>query len=439
MKALYWFTKDLRLQDNPGLAQAAQAQQLLCVFVVQPEWLRPGRYQQRAMGEARWLFCWQSLQALETELKSLGQRLHIALGDPAAVLPALCQQHGLDHLFTQRNPGSDEAQLWQRLQQAMPKVQLSAVDQHGLFSEKDLPVALADLPPTFSAFRRRIEKQPLWSNAEMLTPTELPPAPGFPEDARGLCPPRDDSIQLPFKAGSAAATAHLYEYTLGQRHLGHYKATRNHLADRTGSSHLSPWLSTGALSARTVAQRIQDYEAKHGANDSTYWLWFELLWREYFLWQAFALQERLFSVSGLQSHRRRGAFYPQRFKAWTQGTTEWPLVNAIMNELRETGWISNRARQIAASALVYDLDLDWRYGAAWFEHCLLDYEVGSNWGNWQYIAGVGADPRGGRHFNIEKQTEQYDPQGNYIQRWRGVAEQPVQRHTVDAADWPLGY
>lgn len=438
MKAIYWFTKDLRLQDNPALALAAQADQLLCVFVVQPEWLRPGRYQQRAMNERRWLMCWQSVQALEVELKTVGQRLHIAVGDPAAVLPALCQQHGLDHLFTQRNPGADEHQLWSRLQQAMPQVRLTAVDQHGLFSEPDLPMALTDLPPTFSAFRRQIEKQNLWSAPVTPMCTELPPAPGFPEDARSLCPVRDTSLKLPMQAGSAAAIAHLNNYTLGQQHLGHYKITRNHLADPSGSSHLSAWLATGALSVRTVAQSILDYEALHGANESTYWLWFELLWREYFLWQAFTLQKKLFSVSRLQSHRQKGVFYPHRFKAWTAGSTEWPLVNAIMNQLRETGLISNRSRQIAASALIYDLGLDWRFGAAWFESCLLDYEVGSNWGNWQYIAGVGADPRGGRHFNIHKQTEQFDPNGHYIKQWHGVVEHPVQRHTVDAADWPLG-
>jgi len=439
MKALYWLTKDLRLQDNPALTMAAQADQLLCVFVVQPEWLRPGRYQQRAMNEQRWLFCWQSLLAFETELKALGQRLHIAVGDPATVLPALCQQHGLDHLFTQRNPGSDERQLWRRLQQAMPRVQLTAVDQHGLFPEDTLPMALEELPPSFSAFRRQVEKHQLWSHATAPTLTALPPAPGFPEDARGLCPPRNTALQLPISAGSPAAMAHLDRFTFGEQHLSHYKDTRNHLEDPTGSSHLSAWLATGALSARTVAARIRDYEAQFGANESTYWLWFELLWREYFLWQSFRLNEALFSVSGLQTKRLRGAFYPHRFKAWTAGTTEWPLVNAIMNQLRQTGFISNRSRQIAASALIYDLDLDWRYGAAWFESCLLDYEVGSNWGNWQYIAGVGADPRGGRHFNIAKQTEQYDPHGEYIKRWQGVAAQPVQRHTVDAADWPLGY
>jgi deoxyribodipyrimidine photo-lyase len=88
-----------------------------------------------------------------------------------------------------------------------------------------------------------------------------------------------------------------------------------------------------------------------------------------------------------------------------------------MQQLNHPGYLSNRGRQIAASSLVYDLGLDWRAGAGYFENRLVDYDVASNWGNWQYIAGVGADTRGGRHFNIAKQTRQYDPDGSYVDRW----------------------
>jgi deoxyribodipyrimidine photo-lyase len=131
------------------------------------------------------------------------------------------------------------------------------------------------------------------------------------------------------------------------------------------------------------------------------------------------------------------AFYPERFEKWCQGTTPYPLVNACMRELKQTGFLSNRGRQIVASCLVNELALDWRYGAAWFENQLCDYDVASNWGNWQYIAGVGVDPRGGRHFNLQKQTEMYDPKHEYIERW---APGPVIENldTRDAADWPLG-
>ena len=108
----------------------------------------------------------------------------------------------------------------------------------------------------------------------------------------------------------------------------------------------------------------------------------------------------------------------------------------LMHQLVATGWMSNRGRQIAASCLVNELDIDWRYGAAFFEKHLIDFDVASNYGNWQYIAGVGADPRGGRHFDLEKQAKLYDPEGEFTQRWEGYAE-PQPEFVTDAADWPI--
>ena len=107
-----------------------------------------------------------------------------------------------------------------------------------------------------------------------------------------------------------------------------------------------------------------------------------------------------------------------------------------MKQLNETGYMSNRGRQIVASCFINELELDWRFGAAYFEQQLIDYDVAANWGNWQYIAGVGADPRGGRHFNIEKQQRQYDPQQTFIQKWKGQVTAP-RLDSVDAADWPI--
>ena len=107
-----------------------------------------------------------------------------------------------------------------------------------------------------------------------------------------------------------------------------------------------------------------------------------------------------------------------------------------MNELRQTGYLSNRGRQIVASCFVNELAMDWRYGAAYFEQALIDYDVASNWGNWQYLAGVGADTRDKRHFNLEKQTQQFDPKGRYIKKWNADSSiQPLD--SVDAADWPI--
>ncbi|WP_459782420.1 FAD-binding domain-containing protein, partial [Photobacterium sp. R1] len=106
-----------------------------------------------------------------------------------------------------------------------------------------------------------------------------------------------------------------------------------------------------------------------------------------------------------------------RFQQWCNGKTGYPIVDACMRQLNQTGYMSNRGRQLVASCFVHELALDWRYGAAYFEQQLIDYDVASNWGNWQYLAGVGADPRGWRYFDLEKQTKMYDPDGDFIHRW----------------------
>ncbi|MGR6839574.1 FAD-binding domain-containing protein [Aliivibrio wodanis] len=143
-----------------------------------------------------------------------------------------------------------------------------------------------------------------------------------------------------------------------------------------------------------------------------------MLWREYFQWLALQLGSQLYRFQGGAEHEPLTHYFDDRFTQWCEGNTSHPLVNACMKELNSTGYMSNRGRQIVASCLVNELGIDWRFGAAYFQQQLIDYDVASNWGNWQYIAGVGADPRGGRHFNIEKQTRQYDPDGHYTNKWQ---------------------
>lgn len=440
MRTLYWLTRDLRLHDNAALLAASRSQQLLLVYVVDPRWFVADQFQCRPVGDHRWRFLWQTLTNLERELRTLGQRIHIAFDKPERLIPELVRQHGIEQVIRSRQPGTDEAAQWQLLKDALPGISFHQYETLGLFTQGSLPMALSELPDTFSQFRKQIEKsgQRTGDALRIRTPGSLPPAPGFPEDNRGDCPPipkpqHTESIT----GGEAAGLARLNDYLFVHHHVASYKETRNALDDPTAYSGLSSWLANGSLSAREVSETLANYEQVHVKNDSTYWLWFELLWREYFLWYAFRHGANLFRRDGVQRKKRPWTFYPHRFKAWCQGNTEYPLVNAAMNQLRETGFISNRSRQIVASCLINELELDWRYGAAWFEEQLVDYDVASNYGNWQYQAGVGADPKGPRHFNLNKQSRQFDPNGEFIKRWRGESEQPVGLHLVDAADWPV--
>jgi deoxyribodipyrimidine photo-lyase len=119
----------------------------------------------------------------------------------------------------------------------------------------------------------------------------------------------------------------------------------------------------------------------------------------------------------VQGIARSRNFEPNKFQQWQQGETGFPIVDACMRQLSKTGFISNRGRQLVASCFVHELGLDWRYGAKYFEYQLIDFDVASNWGNWQYLGGVGADPRGHRQFNLLKQTEIYDPDHEFINQW----------------------
>jgi len=304
---------------------------------------------------------------------------------------------------------------------------VKTVWQSTMVALDDLPFVADALPDVFSTFRNMVERASLAPRPPLPEPLRFPPLPdisrypipkyqrpviqGAKPDARSSFP-----YHLPeFSGGETVAATHLARYL--SRKLPHtYKDTRNGLSGMDYSSKLAPWLATGAISARTIYAELKQFEAEHGANDGTYWLWFELLWRDYFRLLHLKFGRQLYLAKGLGDNRMPThdtlAFY-----YWCQGETGQPLVDAGMRELAATGYLSNRLRQIVASYLIHDLACDWRAGAAWFESQLIDYDVYSNQGNWLYIAGRGTDPRGGRRFNPIKQAHDYDPDGAYQALW----------------------
>ena len=429
MRQLHWFQTDLRLADNPALASAKDATTLLCVYLMPKP--RPW-CNLTGLGPQRDRFLRETLQELKDQLQALGQDLMVLEGSPELVLPNIVDRFSIDHVTTNFTPGWYESQAITFLEQKLPAT-LSVFRGNHLFDAEQFPFAVEDLPDTFSPFRRRVEK--LNTSSPIPAPDSLPPPPSAQFDAipRAAVSPHPG---LPLPGGTAAGLRRLDQFLFQTHAIADYKQTRNDLDGLSGSSTLSPWLANGALSARTVAHAIFRYEREEIANDSTYWLYFELLWREFFHWRAVIDGPSLFRQSGRSGRRLLTTFEPRQFARWCAGDTDYPLVNALMRQLVATGWMSNRGRQIAASCLINELGLDWRYGAAFFEQQLIDYDVGSNYGNWQYIAGVGSDPRGGRHFNLAKQAAQYDPDETFTQKWDGFRP-PQPEHVVDGADWPI--
>ncbi len=436
LTTLYWLTNDLRIDDNPALLRAASSDRLLIVHCLDTRQLHPRRYHLAQLGKGRRQFLIEGLNDLDKQLTQYEQFIYHCFGQTEMELANLIEDHKVGRLVCARQFGSDERAVLTTLEKRFSDLVIEEVDSTTLFSVQTLPFAHNELPNSFTPFRKVAEQQAI---AHPLTiPAALPPAP--PRSSHNIA---ESMIQAAgpeasnlFAGGAQSAQKHLESYFSGALPLN-YKEVRNALDGFDNSSKLSPWLNQGSLSPRQVYHRIKQYERDNSANESTYWLFFELLWREYFQWLAKQLGHDLYRFGGIRQPKRNpGCFYPERYRRWCAGNTPFPLVNACMKQLLQTGYMSNRGRQIVASCLINELGMDWRYGAAWFEHHLLDYNVGSNWGNWQYIAGVGADPRGGRHFNIEKQTSLYDPNGDFIQRW---SPQPVESviDSVGIDDWPI--
>jgi deoxyribodipyrimidine photo-lyase len=431
-------THDLRLDDNAALVRSAWSNRLLCTFCVDPRWFSAHRYHVSSMGDHRWQFLQQSLHSLNQQLKTLKQHVLIEFGYPEQQLAALVVKHNITRLVCSRQFGSDERAVLDSLAKRLPELKIEEVDTHTLFDLKDLPLELSATRSSYSSFRQRAQQHPVPLPLE--APRSLPLSlvnaeqSSFLKNLPDWAPASANDASL-FGGGETAAKIHLHEYFSSEL-PAHYKNVRNELDGWDNSSKMSAWLSRGCVSARRVKHMLEEYERQHVKNESTEWIYVELLWREYFQWLALEVGKQLFRFKGIAGRSPLTCVHPERYQKWCHGTTPFALVNACMRQLKQTGYLSNRGRQIAASCFVNELGLDWRYGAAWFEHQLVDYDVALNWGNWQYIAGVGVDPRGGRHFNLDKQTEQYDADGCYRAKWApGITDTVLD--SVDAADWPI--
>ena len=417
-KGIHWIRNDLRLSDNPALSKAlSECEEVLLVYTFDNRTWQSGR-----MGPYRAKFILQSLHSLGLRTKSLGGALTFVHGQASKEIPKLMRSWGAERCYAQREDAWEETEEEKALSR---QIDLRLTEGKGLLAEEDLPFCLRDMPGVFSPFRRKVEKNltirpelPLPSNINCSWESEekLPDLSCFGcED-----PKLDSRAVLDFRGGETEAENWMREWIWERDCLKTYKETRNGLLGSDYSSKLSPWLSTGCLSAVRTYWEIKRFEQDRGANESTYWLFFELLWREFFRFVARSHGSKIFLRGGIrsaESTRRRGD--PRTLEKWKNGRTPDEFVNANMIELARTGWMSNRGRQNVASYLIHDLGQDWLAGARHFEELLIDYDPCSNYGNWMYLGGVGNDPRPNRAFNLVKQAQHYDPDQSFRKHWLG--------------------
>jgi len=428
---LVWFRNDLRSHDCETLYRASEASkntgaQIFPVYCFDARHFGETSFSFAKTGAFRAKFLIESVANLRENLRSLNSNLIIRIGHPEDVLPELAQQLEVGSVYYHAEITTEEKAVETNLGAALKEKNITYKIFWGntLLHRDNLPFAIAKLPELFTHFRKQVEADfivrevfptpdSLNSLTDQLDVGELPTLESF-----GLIEPVPcDRAVLQFKGGETEALKRLDHYFWQSDRLQVYKQTRNGMLKPDDSSKFSPWLALGCLSPRYIYAQVKQYESDRLANDSTYWLIFELLWRDYFRFVAAKHGDRLFYRSGLRNMDIPWKQDWKRFELWQKGKTGFPLVDANMRELAATGYMSNRGRQNVASFLTKNLGIDWRMGAEWFESLLIDYDPCSNWGNWNYTAGVGNDARGFRFFNINKQSQDYDPQGEYVKHW----------------------
>ncbi|OBT26060.1 FAD-binding protein [Vibrio tasmaniensis] len=453
---LYLFTNDLRINGNQLLHCAAQSVDKLICVTVEPTLVRFSAdfAQEQNYGVHRQSFVSRSLDNLESNLVRLGQQLvviHSNHLEPDVAEHALSQiiatQH-VTHFFANAHCGYDERQLIHSLQSRHPDLTTCLPNHSTLFDSHELPFELSKVPSSFTKFRKLVEHLDVDGGETVIA--HLPPA---------VTPAQTAAIPLfnsaiskrsatnDYLGGEDAGLAHLDNYFSHDSALN-YKQTRNAFDGIENSTKFSPWLALGCVSPKTIYRHLKQFETEHGSNDSTYWIYFELLWREYFYWKCLSLGSSLFGNSSDQKLNipNSSGTSNLNFAKWKSGNTNYPIVDACMRQLNETGYMSNRGRQLAASCLIYELGIDWQHGAAYFESQLIDYDVASNWGNWAYIAGAlrpqvstqtnkqkntnQAQPKS-RQFDLGKQTDMYDPDHTFINKWNASSKEPVLTNNQD--------
>lgn len=423
-KGLVWFRNDLRVHDNESLTNAIDENEtVIAVYFFDPRHFEDTNFGFKKTEKFRAKFLIESVTALKQNLEKLHIPLLVYHQKPEDAILEIITQNEISSIYFQEEWTSEEMKVLENVKSKVSdSTNFKSTYNQFLFHPEDIPFDIASIPNVFTQFRNQCEKstkirseftakqllkENLITNETVIPSMETLGFTDFKMDSR---------TAFPYRGGEAEAIKRLQNYFWETKKLSVYKLTRNGLIGTDFSSKFSPWLANGSISAKTIYWEIIKYEQQIGKNESTYWLIFELIWRDYFKYISLKNGNSIFKIGGILDKIYVWKINQSAINHWIKGTTDEPFVNANMIELQQTGWMSNRGRQNVASFFAKELLIDWRIGAAYFEAMLIDYDVHSNYGNWMYVSGVGNDPRD-RKFNIKLQASNYDGQSKFQKLW----------------------
>ena len=429
-KGIVWFRQDLRLHDNEAIFDALNhCEDIIPVYVLDERTIEgKTKFGFPKTGIHRLNFLLESIKDLKENLQRKGSDLVVRYGKPEEEIFKIARLEKTNYVFCNRERTDEEVQVQDALEKRLWSVGQEVRFSRGkmLFYTADLPFPVTHTPDTFTHFRKEVEKfipirEPLKTEKEDLPELDVRIDLGTIPSMNDLGYDnyiRDSGSSFPLEGGESNALAHLEKYFWKKELAKTYKETRNELSGVDFSTKFSPYLAHGCISPKKIFHELRRYENQRIKNESTYWIYFELMWRDFFRLMGKKHQNDIFKKGGpKQQPNSNWSNDMKLFRVWAEGRTGIPFIDANMIELNRTGFMSNRGRQNAASFLIHDLGLNWQIGAEYFESLLIDYDPCSNYGNWNYIAGVGADPRENRKFNVTSQAVRYDPNGDFVKKW----------------------
>ena len=422
INSLVWFRNNMRIEDNISLSKAINNSDNIFGFInIDPKNFLLTKYGFKKTEKYRAKFLLETISDLKSQLDKLNISLIITHKDFGQSINEIINQFEVTSIYTQTEWTRDELKEESFIPEEINLIK--DFDQF-LFSPNDVRSLYDNIPRGFSNFRKKCEKY-LSVNDTLSIPKSLNsdnkisidyPIPSLSDLGFKDFEVHKDSV-FRFKGGETNAKNRIRNYFFETRNVSTYKLTRNGLIGEDYSSKFSPWLANGSVSVKYIFKSLKEYEKEVEKNDSTYWLYFELIWRDFFKYVSMQHKDKFFNKDGIYGEDKEWSDDQDILLNWINGKTNEPFVNANMIELSQTGFMSNRGRQNVSNYLTKELKIDWRIGAEYFESMLIDYDVHSNYGNWLYNAGIGNDSMPFRKFNPKLQSERYDPDKLYEKIW----------------------
>nr|WP_319398589.1 FAD-binding domain-containing protein [uncultured Carboxylicivirga sp.] len=400
---IYWFRNDLRLYDNIALWKATESNHpILFIYILNEDWFKTSKLGFNRISNYRLQHLYSSLNRLKKELSSKEAVLHIYKGKPTSIIADLAKNINAKAVFSHHEYAADELMEEQAINNILP---LQLFWGNMVYPPTHVPFSAEVSPYYYTKFMKKVIE---------LSPALIIPKIEELKSAQTNAIKQYELLETPI----TEAPLDLMNNYLNSYQFEEYSYSRELFEGDHYSSFLSPFLADGSLSANIVFQKLTDkLKEKPILEPSITKFQQQLIWRDYYRFLFLRYGSKLFYRHGIRNKNRDRYDDLDAFKTWMNGTTDHPLINAFMNEIRTTGFLSNRGRMLVSYYLSKVMQVNWLWGAQWFEHLLIDYDVCNNYGNWAYQSGVGTDSRFNRSFNLDKQIEKFDPRRVYLAKW----------------------